>query len=181
MTRPGHVTPYTMESSGEDIGYQLSPQISGHGHYLNIILTYPPREVCWQSQLLCNPSSDWLSLTHMPISYLQWKLERQIPGFWLLWWEKTAFIYKMRIPWIKERDSVVVQLCLTLCNPMDCRTPGFPVLHHLAEFAQTHVHWVCDAIEPSHPLLPLSPPARNLSQHQCLFQCWHQVVKLLEL
>ena len=66
-----------------------------------------------------------------------------------------------------------------LCNPMDCSTPGFPVHHHLPELAQTHVHWVSDAIQPSHPL---SPPSLtlNLSQHQGLFQ-WvgslHQVAK----
>ena len=53
-----------------------------------------------------------------------------------------------------------------LCNPMACSTPGFPVLHHLREFAQTHVHWVSDAIRPSHPLLPSHPLALNLSQHQ---------------
>ena len=52
---------------------------------------------------------------------------------------------------------------------MDCSTPGFPVLHYLPKFAQTHVHWVGDAIQPSHPLLPPSP-ALNLSQHQGLFQ-----------
>ena len=50
------------------------------------------------------------------------------------------------------------QSCLTLCNPMNCSTPGFPVLHHLPELAQTHVHWVSDAIQPSRPLSPLSPP-----------------------
>ena len=63
-------------------------------------------------------------------------------------------------------------------------TPGFPVLHHFLELAQTHVHWVGDAIQPSHPLLSPSPPAQNLSQHQGLFQ-WvsssHQVAKVLEL
>ena len=53
---------------------------------------------------------------------------------------------------------------------MDCSTPGFPVLYCLPEFAQTHVHWVGDAMQPSHPLLPASPPALNLSQHQSLFQ-----------
>ena len=63
-----------------------------------------------------------------------------------------------------------VQLCPSLWDPMDCSTPGFPVLHHLLEFAQTHAHWVCDAIPPSHPLLPPSPPAFNLSQHRGLFQ-----------
>ena len=60
--------------------------------------------------------------------------------------------------------------CLTLCDPMDCSMPGFPVLHHLPEFAQTQIHWVDDAIQPSHPLLSPSPPAFNLSQHQGLFQ-----------
>ena len=64
----------------------------------------------------------------------------------------------------------VAKSCLTLCDPMNCSTPGFPVLHHLPEFAQTHVHWVDDAIQPSHPLPPAFPPALNLSQHQALFQ-----------
>ena len=53
--------------------------------------------------------------------------------------------------------------CPTLCDPMDCSTPGFPVLHHRLEFAQTHVHSVGDAIQPSQPLLSPSPPAFNLS------------------
>ena len=53
---------------------------------------------------------------------------------------------------------------------MDCSTPGFPVFHHLREFAETHVHEVNDAIQPSHPLLPPSPPTLNLSQFQGLFQ-----------
>ena len=77
----------------------------------------------------------------------------------------------------------VAQSCLTLCDPMDCSTPGFHVLHHLLEFSQTHVHWVGDAIQSSHPLSSTSPPALNLSQHQGLFQ-WvsssHEVAKLLE-
>ena len=64
----------------------------------------------------------------------------------------------------------VTQSCPTLCDPMDCSTPGFPVHHYLLEFAQTHVHWVDDAIQPSHPLLFPSPLAFNLSQHQGLFQ-----------
>ena len=73
----------------------------------------------------------------------------------------------------------VAQSCPTLCDPMGCSTPGFPVLHHLPEFAQTHVHWVGDAIQPPHPLSSPSPPTFKLSQHQGLFQ-WvsslHQVV-----
>ena len=66
--------------------------------------------------------------------------------------------------------SSVAQLCLTLCDPMNRSTPGFPVHHHLPELAQTHVYQVGDAIQPSHPLLSPSPPAPNSSQHQGLFQ-----------
>ena len=77
----------------------------------------------------------------------------------------------------------VTQSCLTLCDPMDCSMPGIPVLHCLLEFAQTHVHWVNDTNQPSHPLLPASLPALQLFQHQGLFQ-WvsssHQVPKVLE-
>ena len=80
--------------------------------------------------------------------------------------------------------SSVAQSCPTLCDPMDCSTPGLPVHHQLPEFTQTHIHRVGDAIHPSHPLLSPSPPALNLSQHQGLFQ-WvsslHQVAKLVEL
>ena len=64
--------------------------------------------------------------------------------------------------------SSVTQLCLTLCNPMDCSTLGFLVHHQLLESTQTHVHCVSDAIQPSHPLSYPSPPAFNLSQHQGL-------------
>ena len=64
----------------------------------------------------------------------------------------------------------VTQLCPTLCDSMDCSTPGFPVLHQLPELAQTHVHSVGDAIQPSYPLSSPSPPNFNLSQHQGLFQ-----------
>ena len=68
-----------------------------------------------------------------------------------------------------KKESVVTQLCPTLCDPMDCSPLGFRVHHQLPEFAQTHVHWVGDAIQPSHPLSSPSPPAFNLSQHQGLF------------
>ena len=64
----------------------------------------------------------------------------------------------------------VIELCLNLCDPMNCRTSGFPVLHSLPDFAQTHVHWVSHTIQPSHFMLPPSPLALNLSQHQRLFQ-----------
>ena len=79
----------------------------------------------------------------------------------------------------------VAKSCPTLCTPMNCSMPGFPILHHPPKFAQTHVHWVSDAIQPSHPLLPTSALVfLNLFQHQDLFH-WvissHQVAKVLEL
>ena len=79
--------------------------------------------------------------------------------------------------------SSVAQSCPTLCDPMNCSTPGLPVHHHLLEFTQTHVHWVRDAIQPTHPWLSPSPTAPNPSQHQTLFQ-WinssHEVAKVLK-
>ena len=77
----------------------------------------------------------------------------------------------------------VSQSCPTLCDPMNCSMPGLSGHHQLPEFTQIHVHWVGDAIQPSHPLSSPSLPAFNLSQHQGLFK-WvsssHQVAKILE-
>ena len=90
-------------------------------------------------------------------------------------------------PWGKPNviyvQCSVAQSCPTLCDPMTHSTLGLPVHHQLPEFTQTHVHWVGDVIQPSHPLSSPSPPALNPSQHQALFQ-WvnssHQVAKVLE-
>jgi len=94
-------------------------------------------------------------------------------GFWL----EYNFIKR------EFHISSVAQLYLTLCNPKDCSMQGFPVHYQLLELTQTHVHWVGDAIQPSHLLSSPSPPTFNLSQHQGLFQ-WvsssHQVAKVLE-
>ena len=79
--------------------------------------------------------------------------------------------------------SSVAQSCLTVCNPMNCSTPGLPIHHQLPEFTQTHVHWVNEAIQLCYPLPSPSPPSFNLSQHQEIFQ-WvsssHQVARVLE-
>ena len=84
---------------------------------------------------------------------------------------------------ISLQFSSVAQSCLTLCDPMNRSTLGLPVHHQLPESTQAHVHWVGDAIQPSHPLSSPSPPALNLSQHQNLFK-WvsssHQVAKVFE-
>ena len=74
--------------------------------------------------------------------------------------DRTLFLFQF---------SSVAQSCPTLCDPMDCSTPGLPVHHQLLEFTQTHVHWVSNAIQPPHPLSSPSPPTFNLSQHQGIF------------
>ena len=82
-----------------------------------------------------------------------------------------------------DQFSSVAQSWMTLCDPMNCSTPGLPVHHQLRELTQIHVHWVGDTIQPSHPLSSPSPPAFNLSQYQGLFQ-WvsssHQVARVME-
>ena len=84
---------------------------------------------------------------------------------------------------MSQSVSSVTQSYLTVCDPMNCSTSGLPVHQKLPESTQTHVHWVGDAIQPSHPLLSPSPPAFNLSQHQGLFKwvsSFHEVAKVLE-
>ena len=102
---------------------------------------------------------------------------------WLLVISASQSYYKTSLLFNSIQFSAVIQSCPTLCNTMDCCTPGFPVHHQLLELAQTHVHQVGDAIQPSQPLSFPSPPAFNLSHHQSLFQ-WvgslHQVAKVLE-
>ena len=92
----------------------------------------------------------------------------------------ASWLHPLQFHWVKHlwrfvyfsqshQFSSVAQSCLTLGNPIDCTMPGFPVHHQLPELTQTHVHWVSDTTQSSHPLL--SPPsAFNLSQHQGLFQ-----------
>ena len=79
--------------------------------------------------------------------------------------------------------GLVANSCPTLCDPMDCNTPGLPVHHQLLEPTHTHVHPISDAIQPSHPLSSTSSPAFNHSQHQGFFKCVgssHQVARVLE-
>ena len=80
-----------------------------------------------------------------------------------------SLLFTLRSPTLIQFSSVA-QSCPTLCDPMNRSTPGLPVHHQLPEFTQTHVHRVCDAIQPSHPQSSPSPPAPNPSQHQSLFQ-----------
>ena len=92
--------------------------------------------------------------------------------FW--WWKEFCSWMMVMVAQPCECASAqlsrsVAQSCPTLCDPMNCNTSGLPLHHQLPEFTQTHVHWVGDAIQPSHPLSSPSPPAFNLSQHQGLF------------
>ena len=121
--------------------------------------------------------------SHVWLCVTLWTVAHQAPlliGFSRQeYWSGLSFLYLSHVLY---HFSSVAQLCPTLCDPMDCSTPSLPVHHQLPEFTQTHVHWVDDAIQPSHPL---SSPSLtfNLSQHQGLFQ-WvsssHQVAKVLE-
>ena len=100
-------------------------------------------------------------------------LEIGLPHF-LSCWKSLMHNWRFSVQFSSVTQSV------RLCNPLNCSTPGLPVHHQLPEFTQTHVHWVGDAIQPSHPLSSPSPPAFNLSQHQGLFQwvsSFHQVAK----
>ena len=99
----------------------------------------------------------------------------------ILWGQLILAIWRFKMRFTRHQFISVPELCLTLCDPMDCSTSGLPIHHQLLEFTQIHVHWVGDAIQPSHPLSSPSPPTLNLSQHQGLFK-WvsssHQVAKL---
>ena len=139
----------------------------------------------WHTAFLCSAVTFWDTLSS---SLLSW--------FLLLFLVQSLGLLKLPLPdlqnystnsWAPLFSSVqfssVAQSCPTLCNPMNCSTPGLPVHHQLPEFTQTHVHRVSDAIQPSHPLSSPSPPAPNPSQHQSLFQwvnSWHELAKLLE-
>ena len=94
-------------------------------------------------------------------------------------WRATVIRLTKSKAWLSDISSVQSLSHVQLCDPMDCRTLGFPVYHQLLELGQTHVHQVSDAIQPSHPL-SFPSPAFNLSQHQGLFQ-WvtslHQMLK----
>ena len=155
----------------------------------------------WSCQLLCDdPRTGCLSLDSEEVSWLMWPVQvrtlvnsRPLGGI-LERSQSVTHGWNIRKPFSYLTDKIqswvlgtfgfcccsVTKRCLTLCNPS---TPSLSVHHQVLELTQTHVHWVSDAIQPSHPLLSSSPPTFNLSQHQGLFQ-WisssHQVAKVLE-
>jgi len=133
-------------------------------------------------------ATTWMNLENIMLSEISQSQKDRYCMIKLLsiWLSSKDVLYKIAICTtlhISVQYSSVAQLCLTLCDPMNCRSPGLPVHHQLPEFTQTHVHRVSDAIQPSHPLSSPSSPDPNPSQHQSLFQ-WvnssHEVAKVLE-
>ena len=112
--------------------------------------------------ILYNKCTDTPNMTQTPA--FECYTEAKLP--FDLWFQRldVNFIAFFKLKTVVQFISVT-QSCPTLCNPMDCNTPGFPVHHQLLELTQTHVHWVGDAIQPSHPLLSPCPPVFNLSQY----------------
>jgi len=127
-----------------------------------------------------NLQGAWFNNLQWPIWEKNLKRNRHLCMYM---WITLPYTWKWQSIVINYQFSSVHQSCLTLCDSIDCDTPGFPVYPYLLESTQTHVHRVGDAIQPSHPLSSSSPPAFNLSQHQGLFQ-WvrslYQVAKVLE-
>ena len=130
-------------------------------------------------QLTWNVSAFWIMREyHLNFLFSGWGEGQSQKRTWNVWEE-----HQIKDGCSRNRFSSVIQSCPTLRDPMNCRMPGLLVHHQLPEFTQTHVHWVSDVIQPSHPLLSLSPPVFNLSQHRDLFQrasSSHQVAKVLE-
>ena len=121
----------------------------------------------WWVKLFCFPSYVEFKMFFL-LDPLKIQREKKVS-----WWNCLSIfffhLHAVKFTLFDVELNVVVQSCLTLCDPMECSMPGFPVHHQLPEFAQTHVHWISGAIQPSHPVSSLSPPAFNLSQHQGLF------------
>ena len=101
-------------------------------------------------------------------SFLPKKSQGWSPSEWTGW-------ISLQSKGLSRVFSSIAQLCLTLCDPMDCSMPGFPVLHQLLKLAQTHVHWVGDAIQPSHPLWSPSPPLSRIFNFKTVEKVWMKV------
>ena len=126
----------------------LEKGMASHSSILAWRIPWTEEPVGLQSLGLLRVGHNWVTNTHM----IRFILKKHIV-MTLIWFSSVQF-------------SSVAQSCPTLCDPMNHSTPGLPVYHQLPEFTQTHVHWVSDAIQSSHPLSSPSPPAPNPSQHQ---------------
>ena len=137
---------------------------------LSPLLPYTLKVQIFASMLKGILTKEGSSSFHSPLpSALFWAELGEEGEGWNGWKEICRGAVPSLTSWFFKFSSVA-QLCPTLCEPMDCSTTGLPVHHQLLELAQTHVHRVSDAIQPSHPLSSRSPPAFNLSQDQGLFK-----------
>ena len=171
-------------------GLGRSPE-EGNGNTLQYsCLENPKDRRAWQATVP-GVKKSWIQLSDFTFTFLCPQI------LTIIIWQSLSNPNQALIPPYVERPALnqspkprksdeirsVAQSCPTLCDPMNCSTPGLPVQHRLPEFTQTHIHRVGDAIQPSHPLSSPSPLAPNPSQQQSLFQ-WvnssHQVAKLLE-
>ena len=122
-----------------------------------------------------------ISLQQLGLLFSLFTLFTKVCKLQIMWISGTLKLRMISVA--SAQFSSVAQSCPTLCDPINHSTPGLPINLQLLDFTQTHVHWVCDVIQPSHPLSYSFPPTLNLSQHQGLFQ-WvsssHQVAKVLE-
>ena len=129
------------------------------------------------------PSISMGYITSKILQKTKWKTPKSSKSYiWICYISATIHIAFQFCP-VQSLSRVGLFATPTLCDPMNRSTPGLSVHHQLPESTQTHVHWVGDAIQPSHPLSCPSPPVLNLSKHQALPQ-WvsssHQVAKVLE-
>ena len=153
---------WTHCSAANFMGGAIILKLSAHNRH---IVSFLKMQKTWAISHNSNPNTKSKPLRHF----------NKIPDDSVMGNERTTLV--------SVQFSSVAQSSLTLCDHMDCSTPGFPVHHQLPELTQTHVHWVGDDIQPSHSLLSPSPPAFNRYQHQGLFH-WvsslHQVARVLE-
>ena len=139
---------------------RMDSQLVNFAHHIPWL---PNSPLWWPTPLEC--ASLWIQ-TNPPFTYCCVLTEffcNETSGAWASLCPKT----RQRV--FSVQFSSVTQSCSTLCDPMNHNTPGLPVHHQLPAFTQTHVHWVGDPIQPSHPLLSPSLPTVNLSQHRCFF------------
>ena len=207
------VTTYTLESQALNSTLDQIKQIPLHKIWVRRLFKKLPLVIQYKSISWSNVQSIQSPSTSMVADSIKWLWNEVTTGLYILrvffplnpvgftivilisgnltYALKTphllSFTAVIRLNFIFPSCSVqfssVTQLCLTLCDPMNRRTPGLLVHHQLPKSTQTHVQWVGNDIQPPHPLSSPSPPALNLSQHQGLFKCvrsLHPVAKVLE-
>ena len=159
--------------------------VSWYGVCPTYWIIMPSYWLLWLNQCSNISGYNYSQARYIPGALLKVLFHEEIPHLLLSFKSTLEYNYSSIVfiqLWV--HFSSITQLWSTLCNPKDCSTQGLPVHHQLPELAQTHVHWVSDAIQPSHSLWSPFPSGFNFAQHQGVFQ-WvsssHQVAKVLEL